>query len=173
LSRAFIFALFGILLLMILLFKNLYQPFVIAMTIPLGVVSVIWAFFLHGQPLTFMAMIGVIALAGVIVNNAIVFVDFVNKARGRGMEGQACIVDAAKKRLRPIFLTTVTTVAGVLPTAYGIGGLDPFVVPIALALGWGILFGSVLTTVVLPPVLAITEDIRSLSERVWLNLRGS
>lgn len=158
LKEAFAFAFFGILLLMILLFRNIYQPLVIATTIPMGIVAVIWAFYFHDMPMTFLGMVGIIALAGVIVNNAIVFVDFVNKSRESGLDRFESILEAAKKRIRPIFLTTVTTTVGILPTAYGIGGLDPFVVPIALALGWGIAFGSVLTTLVFPPMLAIVED---------------
>ena len=108
--------------------------------------------------MTFLAFVGIIALAGVIVNNAIVMIDFINKEREAGASLMESIKMGAQRRLRPIFLTTVTTTAGILPTAYGVGGLDPFVVPIALALGWGILFGSVLTTLVLPPIVAIMDD---------------
>src|SRR5690606_27747758 len=125
----------------------------------LGIVAVIWTFFVHGMPLTFMGMLGVVALAGVIVNNAIVFMDFVNQNRAEGGDRWECIVEAGRIRIRPIFLTTVTTVAGILPTAYGIGGLDKFVVPIALALGWGMFFGSVLSTLVFPCAVAILDDI--------------
>ncbi|SMF07956.1 efflux RND transporter permease subunit [Pseudobacteriovorax antillogorgiicola] len=160
LARAFGFAFFGILLILILLFKNLYQPMVIAATIPLGVVAVIWTFFFHGKPLSFLGMIGVIALAGVIVNNAIVLVDFVNQLVAEGVDRFSAVRQAARIRLRPIFLTTVTTTAGILPTAYGLGGLDPFVVPIALALGWGMTFGAFLTTLLLPALLVVTDDIR-------------
>ena len=159
LSKAFGFAVFGILLILILLFKNIYQPMIIALTIPLGAISVIWTFYFHNQPISFLGSIGVIALAGVIVNNAIVFVDFVNGAKNEGLKPELAIIEAASIRLRPIFLTTVTTVVGILPTAYGIGGRDPFVVPIALALGWGMAFGACLTTLLLPAILMILEDI--------------
>ena len=66
---------------------------------------------------------------------------------------------AARTRLRPITLTTITTTVGILPTAYGIGGVDPFVTPIALALGYGVLFGAVLTTIFLPVFLVVTDDL--------------
>ena len=158
LKVTFIFALLGIIFLLTLLFKNLYQPFIIATTIPLGILATIFTFFVHGMTLSFLAMIGIIALAGVIVNNAIVFIDFINSARQSGMDRVAAIKDAAQRRLRPIFLTTITTSAGILPTAYGVGGLDPFVVPIALALGWGILGGALLTVAVLPAVVMIADD---------------
>ena len=165
LKVTFIFALLGIIFLLILLFKNIYQPFIIAATIPLGIVATIFTFFVHQMTLSFLAMIGIIALAGVIVNNAIVFIDFINKARQSGMDKIGSIRDAAKRRLRPIFLTTVTTSAGILPTAYGIGGLDPFVVPIALALGWGILGGALLTVLVLPAIVVIADDVVGIFRR--------
>lgn len=165
LEKAFWYAIFGIAIILILLFKNLYQPLVVMSTIPMGFTSVIWTFSAHGFPLSFLGMIGVVALAGVIVNNAIVFVDFVNQGRASGMDRKKSIVVAGQRRLRPIFLTTVTTVAGILPTAYGIGGKDPFVVPIAMALGWGMCFGAVLTALILPAVLGATEDVVGLIRR--------
>ncbi|MCM0606190.1 MAG: efflux RND transporter permease subunit [Xanthomonadaceae bacterium] len=159
LGRAFILAIMGIFLILVLTFKSILQPLVTLLTVPLGIISVIWAFFLHGLPLSFMGCLGIVALAGVIVNNAIVMVDFVNQRREEGAGNMESIMDAAKTRVRPIFLTTVTTVIGILPTAYGIGGLDMFVVPIAMALGWGLMFGSVLTAFVFPASLAILDDI--------------
>lgn len=162
LVRAFAVAILGIFLILVLTFKSLLQPLVVLLTVPLGIIAVIWAFFLHGLPLSFMGMLGIIALAGVIVNNAIVFIDFVNQRRKEGADRYESIFDAAKTRVRPIFLTTVTTVIGLLPTAYGIGGIDKFVVPIAMALGWGLMFGSILTLFVFPSALAILDDFSKL-----------
>jgi multidrug efflux pump subunit AcrB len=159
LIRAFAIAVFGIVLLLVLMFQSIRQTIVVALTIPLGVLSVAWTFFLHGRPLSFLGMIGIVALAGIVVNNAIVLTDFVNTARKRGLDRFESIRSAARTRLRPIALTTLTTSAGILPTAYGIGGLDPFVVPIALALGWGVFFGALLTVIVLPAALAIADDL--------------
>jgi multidrug efflux pump subunit AcrB len=159
LLRAFVVAFIAIFLILIFMFKNLIQPFLVVLTIPLGISSVIFALILNRQPLSFMAMLGIIALAGVIVNNAIVYIDFVNQARKEGMNKAESLVEAARLRLRPIFLTTMTTVMGLLPTAHGIGGLDKFVVPIAIALGYGLLFGSILTAFVFPAAIAITDDI--------------
>ena len=160
LRRAFGVALLGIFMILVLTFQSLSQALlVLFITVPLGVTSVIWTFFIHGQPLSFMASLGIVALSGVIVNNSIVFTSFMNEARSEGFEKIQSIIEAGKTRLRPIFLTTITTVAGILPTAYGLGGLDPFVVPIALALGWGMFFGSFLTTMLFPSWLAILDDI--------------
>jgi multidrug efflux pump subunit AcrB len=159
LGRAFGVAFLGIFLILVFTFGKLLQPLLVLLTIPLGMISVILTFLIHGRPLSFFAMLGVIALAGVIVNNAIVMIDFVNQLRDQGVERRESIMRAAQMRIRPIFLTTATTVAGLLPTAYGIGGLDQFVVPIALALGWGLAFGALLTAVVFPAAISMLDDI--------------
>ncbi len=167
LATAFIIALVGITMILILTFQNLLQTFVVVSTIPLGIASVVWTLYFHKQPLSFMAMVGIIALGGVIVNNAIVMVDFTNQAKKAGVPRLQAVQQAAVQRLRPIFLTTLTTVVGILPTAYGIGGLDPFVVPVALSLGWGLGFGAFLTSIVFPANLAIIEDLTQFAERMY------
>jgi multidrug efflux pump subunit AcrB len=165
LGRAFIVAFMCIFLVLVLTFGKLLQPLLVMLTIPLGIIAVIWTFFFHGKPLGFFSMLGIIALAGVIVNNAIVLIDFVNQRRKEGASRRQSIIDAAGVRFRPIFLTTATTVAGLLPTAYGIGGSDEFVKPIALALGWGLLLGSLLTAYVFPAAIAITDDLETWLEK--------
>ncbi len=173
LTKAFVIAAMGIFMILILTFRNIFQPFlVLFVTIPLGIMTVVWTFYLHGRPLTFLGMLGVVALAGVIVNNAIVLVSFINEERKNGVDRFTSIVNGAKMRLRPIFLTTLTTVAGILPTAYGWGGLDPFVVPIALGLGWGIFFGAFLTTIVFPASLAVLDDIHILINKKLSHIFG-
>jgi multidrug efflux pump subunit AcrB len=169
LARAFIVAAMAIFLILVFTFQNLLQPLLILLTIPLGIMAVIVTFILHGRPLSFMAMLGIIALAGVIVNNAIILVDFVNQLRRDGKSKLESIIGSTSVRLRPIFLTTSTTVVGLLPTAYGIGGRDDFVVPIALALGWGLLLGSFLTALVFPAAIAVLDDIEERYER-WFGL---
>jgi multidrug efflux pump subunit AcrB len=166
LKSAFILALILIYFLLILTFQSFVWPIIIIMVIPIGAVSVTWALFLHNEPLSFMGMLGVVALAGVIVHNAIVFVDFVMSERAEGASNRRSIIEAGKKRLRPIVLTTLTTVSGILPTAYGIGGLDPFVVPIALALGWGMLIGSFLSSLFLPAFVSILDDIQYINRKI-------
>lgn len=161
LFKAFIFAVFGIFTLLIMLFKNFYQPFIVLFTIPLGITSVIWVFLSHGEPLSFLSMVGLISLSGVIVNNAIILIDFINKLRKEGqLSIEESVIKSCSLRLRPIALTTITTVIGILPTAYGLGGLDPFIIPIALALGWGLFIGSIFTLFFLPALVTIAEDVR-------------
>ncbi len=167
---AFMAAFFFIFSLLIVTFRSFLQPILILTSIPLGFIGAILAMLLHGKPFGFMSLLGTVALAGVIVNNSIVLTDFVNKSRKRGLDLSKSIVDAAGKRLRPIVLTTITTVSGLMPTAYGnyleeylgIGGYDPFIVPIALALGWGLFMGSILTLIYFPCFIRILDDIRFL-----------
>ncbi|MCX7978561.1 MAG: efflux RND transporter permease subunit, partial [Bdellovibrionaceae bacterium] len=167
LARAFAVAFLGILFVLILTFKSLLQPLLVAGTIPMGIIAVLWAFVILRMPLSFLAMIGIIALAGVVVNNAIVLIDYTNKLREQGMQKVPSILLAARTRLRPIFLTSFTTVAGLLPTAHGIGGIDRFVVPIAVALGYGLLIGSIMTLFFFPPAIAMLDDLTVWVSRLW------
>ena len=166
LGRAFVLAMILIYFLLILTFQSFVWPVIIILVIPIGVISVVWALFFHGEPLSFMGMLGVVALAGVIVNNSIVFVDFVIRERKKGLSKKDSVVLAGQQRLRPIVLTTLTTVCGILPTAYGIGGLDPFIVPIALSLGWGILIGAALSSFFLPAFVTVFDDIQSFGRKI-------
>lgn len=146
---------------LILTFKSFLQPLLVLIALPLGFMGVVFALLVHGRPLSFMAMLGIIALAGVIVNNSIVYIDYFNIKRKEDISLKQALVDAASTRLRPIILTSLTTVLGLLPTAYGIGGSDGFVMGLALALGWGLMIGSTLTVLVFPSILHIVEDVQN------------
>jgi len=126
----------------------------------MGIMGVIVAFYLDGEPLTFLAMLGVVGFAGVVVDSGIILIDFINRERReRGLTWVEAIVAGSKLRLRAIVLTTVTTVLGILPAAFGIGGVDPFVQPMAKAMNWGIFVGSFMALVLVPVFLAIFGDI--------------
>lgn len=141
-------------------FRSLMQPLVVMLAVPYGFVGVIWAFLFHGEPKSFLALMGAVGLAGVVVNNSIVLIDFINKAKEEGAGNIDAIVAAARLRLRPILLTTVTTILGLLPVAYGLMGSDPFLRPMALAIGWGLSFATVCTLLVTPCLYATIEDAR-------------
>ncbi|MDZ4661440.1 MAG: efflux RND transporter permease subunit [Pseudomonadota bacterium] len=173
LRNAFLLAIMGVFLILVTVFRNLSQPLVILMTVPMGIIAVIWAFIFHGLPLSFMGMLGIIALTGVIVNNAIVLIDFINQEVASGKSVKDSILEGSRVRARPIFLTTVTTVVGLLPTAYGLGGLDKFVVPIAMALGWGLSFGAILNAFFFPVILAILDDAQIFLARVFSRKRSA
>jgi len=165
-------AVFGIYLLLVLLFNSVWQPLLVLTAIPFGIVGVIIGFSLHGEALGFLGMIGVIGLAGVVVNDSLVLVAHVNELRKSQprMSMREIVSLGASNRLRAVLLTTATTVAGLLPLAYGIGGVDPYMGPMALALGWGLLFATPLTLVLLPCLYVIGDDIgRILPARRRLN----
>lgn len=167
LVRAFGIAALLIFMILVLTFQSFLQPILVLIALPLGFIGVVFALLIHGKPLSFMSMLGIIALAGVIVNNAIVYIDFFNSRRKDGLDVDDALVDAASTRLRPIILTSLTTVLGLFPTAYGIGGSDGFVATLALALGWGLLFGSCLTVLVFPAILRIVADLQGFGSRVF------
>ncbi len=106
-----------------------------------------------------MAIIGIVGLSGVVVNDSIVLVSFINRLREQGMDRRRSIIEAGQLRLRPVILTTVTTVLGLMPVAYGIGGGDPILIPMALAICWGLVFATALTLIVIPCIYAIVDDL--------------
>jgi multidrug efflux pump subunit AcrB len=167
LIRAFSIAIIGIYFVLILLFNSPIQPFIVMTAIPFGIVGVIVAFALHGKDLGFLAMMGLIGMTGVVVNDSLVLVNHINVLRRKNPHApiKEIVAQGAGDRLRPIILTTLTTVVGLLPLAYGIGGSDPFIAPMALALGYGILFATPITLGVIPCLYVVREDIRRIFVR--------
>ncbi len=169
LLRSFIIAFLLIFIILATLFNSLVQPFVVMLAIPFGIVGVIFAFYAHDvigrmffdlpRPLSFFAFMGVVGLTGIVVNDSIVLVDFVNKLRRSGKERRESLIEAGRMRLRPVMMTTITTIAGLISVAYGIGGGDPFLRPMALAIVWGLFFATGLTLVVIPCIYAIIDDV--------------
>ncbi len=152
-AKAFAMAVVGIFLLLVILFNSYTQPLLILSAIPFSVIGVIWAFFFHGETLSFFAVLGTLALVGVIVNDSLVLVSHLNYLKDKALEKLTVhqwIVQGAKDRLRAVVLTSLTTLAGIIPLAYGIGGTDHFLQPMALSLGYGLLFGTLMTLVLLP-----------------------
>ena len=144
-------------------FESLVQPFVILFTIPLGLIGVVWALFLTGTTVNVVAMIGLIMLAGIVVNNAIVLIDAVNQGRERGLDKAAAILEAGRVRLRPILITTVSTVLGLLPMAIGFGEGAEVRTPMAITVIGGITVSTLLTLVVIPVVYSLmTRERRAL-----------
>ena len=162
LGKAAIIAIFAIFAIIAVIFNSLLRPVYIIGTIPLGLIGVVVGFLLSAKALSFFAMIGIIGLAGVVVNASIVLVDFINRLQDEGKDLKTAVIEAAQIRFRPILLTTTTTLAGLLPTAYGLGGSDHVLIPMTLALAWGLAAGTLAALVVIPVLLVITEDIQNL-----------
>lgn len=161
----------GILLIYMILgaqFKSFLQPLIIIFTIPFAILGAVTGLLFLGAPFSIATMYGIVALAGVAVNDALVLVDFVNKGRLRGSGRYLSLIKAGKRRLRPILSTTITTIFGLLPMAIGIGGKSVVWGPLATTIVWGLSVATILTLFVIPALYAITDDIKSsLGLRLW------
>ncbi|MBL7071809.1 MAG: efflux RND transporter permease subunit [Candidatus Omnitrophica bacterium] len=156
---AFLLAFFLIFMILAAMFNSIVLPLVIMVAIPFGMIGVIISLPLHGMSMSFFSVLGMIFLTGIVVNDSIVLVDFINKLRKSGIDRRHSIIQAGQLRLRPVILTTLTTVLGLVPVAYAIGGGDPILIPMALAICWGLLFATMLTLIVIPCIYAIMDDI--------------
>ena len=167
--RAFVVALIGIFLLLAILFNSYSQPMLVLAAVPFSLIGVVWAFYFHGEPLSFFALTGSLALMGVIVNDSLVMVSHLNYIRDKSAQLEdktVWIARGSRDRLRAVVLTTLTTMAGVLPLAYGIGGTDVFLQPMVLALGYGLIFGTFLTLILLPCMYLMNYDFINLLGRI-------
>ena len=153
-------------------FESLIQPFVIIFAVPLALIGVVLALLLTGRSLSIPAYIGIIMLAGVVVNNAIVLIDFINQLRSKGIERNEAIVKAGPMRLRPILMTTLTTILGLFPLALGIGEGGELRAPMGTVVIGGLIFSTVATLVVIPVIYTLFEDFGGIWKRMRSGRRG-
>lgn len=145
-------AIFLVYLVMASQFESLVQPFIIMFTIPFALIGVVLTLLITNTPISVVVLIGLIMLAGIVVNNAIVLLDYINQLRRQGVAKRDAIKQAGQVRLRPILMTTMTTVLGLLPMAIGFGEGAELRTPMAVTVIGGLLVGTVLTLVVIPTV---------------------
>lgn len=138
-------------------FESLLHPFTILLTIPLAVVGTIATFYWLGMPLNIMAIIGIIMLVGIAVNDAIILVDRINQLKRRGLDKYDAIVQAGQQRIRPILMTSMTTVLALLPLTFGFGESAALRAPMAWAVVGGLVTSTFLTLVVIPCVYAVID----------------
>ncbi|MCH6548730.1 MAG: efflux RND transporter permease subunit [Proteobacteria bacterium] len=150
-------AVFLVYLVMASQFESLIHPFVILFTIPLALVGAVLALFLTGTTVNIVALIGVIMLAGIVVNNAIILVDLINQLRSSGAEKTEAIMEAGRARLRPILMTTLTTALGLLPMAIGFGEGAEVRTPMAITVIGGLLVSTLLTLIVIPVMYSLLD----------------
>ncbi|SMF64914.1 efflux RND transporter permease subunit [Pseudobacteriovorax antillogorgiicola] len=150
--------------------ESLSQPFMVVLAIPFGLIGMLAAFIGHGYDLSLLALVGVVGVGGVLVNDSLIMVEFINRLRREGHRNiQEAIILGAQHRFRPIVLTTLTTVTGLLPTAYGlIGGTDSFISPLVFAMTWGLMIGTPSVLIVIPVLYSI---IISTSETIVQRLK--
>ena len=146
-------------------FESLIHPFTILLTIPFAVVGSILTFFILGRTLNIMAVIGIIMLAGIAVNNSIILVDRINQLIREGLDRRSAIIQAGQQRIRPIIMTTLTTILALLPLTIGFGESAALRSPMALAVIGGLVTSTLLTLVVIPCVFDILDRVRTLFVR--------
>ena len=159
----FALSLFGIYALLAIPTHSYLQPLIIMGVIPFGIIGAIFGHWVTGYPLSMMSMMGVIALSGVVVNDSLILVDYVNKAVAGGAERYAAVVEAGSKRFRAIMLTSLTTFFGLAPMLLERTAQAQSMVPMAISLAFGIIFATVITLLLVPSLYMILDDL----DRWW------
>jgi len=155
LGKLMVVAFFIIMIILSAQFKSLRQPLIIAITIPLAFVGVIIGLMITRVPFGMMAFFGLVALTGIVVNDAIVLISHINDLRNEGMSFTSAIIQGGKDRLRPIVLTTITTISGMIPLTFDFAGGAEYWRPLSVSLIFGLIFATVLTLVVIPVMYSI------------------
>jgi HAE1 family hydrophobic/amphiphilic exporter-1 len=164
LRLALLLAIFLVYIVMASQFESFFYPFVILFTVPFGLIGVVMVLWVLGIPMNIMVFLGLIMLAGIVVNNAIVLVDYINQQRRHGFALNEAIKRAGQARLRPILMTTLTTVLGLMPMALGLGEGAEIRTPMAITVIAGLISATLLTLVVIPTVYAVFTRKDALAE---------
>jgi HAE1 family hydrophobic/amphiphilic exporter-1 len=159
-----VLAVIFIYLIMVAQFQSLLSPFIIMFTIPLAFTGGFLALFITGQEVSIIAMLGFIMLAGLIVNNGIVLIDYINQARREGMSKKDAIIDAGRTRVRPIFMTALTTILAMSTSALGFGDGSDMMMPMAVTIIGGLVYGTILTLIVIPCIYDAFNKEKSMVE---------
>jgi HAE1 family hydrophobic/amphiphilic exporter-1 len=139
-------------------FESLFDPFIILFTIPLSFIGVALALLLTGTDLSIMALIGVVMLVGIVVNNGIILIDYINQLRAEGKELFEAVIEGGRVRLRPVLMTALTTILGMLPMALGLGESGESWAPLARVVMGGLTVSTALTLVVVPVIYIMLEN---------------
>ncbi|MHC6646540.1 efflux RND transporter permease subunit [Alteromonas sp. HB246098] len=169
LQFALALAVFMVYLVMASQFESLLHPLLILFAVPLAGAGSVYGLWLTNTPLNVVVFIGLIMLCGIVVNNAIVLVDRINQLRRQGVDKDTAILDAANTRLRPIFMTTLTTVLGLLPMAFGFGEGAEIRTPMAITVIYGLLFASLLTLILLPVLYSLFDVKKNIAQKTSVN----
>ena len=162
LKTGFTLALFAIYALLAIPFKSYVQPLIIMVSIPFGIVGAVIGHLVMGFNLSTISLMGMVALAGVVVNDSLVLIDFANRGRRDGQSAHDAILAAGTRRFRPIMLTTLTTFGGLAPMIFETSRQARFMIPMAISLGYGLLFATLITLALVPSLYLIVEDVRRL-----------
>jgi hydrophobic/amphiphilic exporter-1 (mainly G- bacteria), HAE1 family len=160
---------FGVL---VLLFGSIFHPITIMLSLPLSIGGVMWALLLTNNPISMPVVIGILMLLGIVTKNAIMLVDFAVEQQALGMSKNDAIIDAGRKRARPIVMTTIAMVAGMMPTAYGVGAGGEFRAPMAIGVIGGLIVSTALSLVFVPAVYSILDDVAHFMARLFAPFIG-
>ncbi len=149
------------------LFASFWQPVAVMLAIPFSVIGVVWGHYLMGYQLTFLSLIGFVALSGVVVNDSLILIDFYNTRRREGLGVRAALLSAAPMRLRAIVLTTLTTVLSMTPLMLEQSFQAKFMIPMAISISFGLMSATLLVLVALPCILVIFDDLRAIGHYLW------
>jgi hydrophobic/amphiphilic exporter-1 (mainly G- bacteria), HAE1 family len=159
LLRGFAIGLIGIFLLLSFVFRSFLEPIVVMTTIPLALIGVVWGHLLMGLELSMPSMVGLASLAGIVVNNAILLVAFIKLNHGQGMTIPEAAMQASRDRFRPVVLTTMTTVAGLVPLLLETSMQAQVLIPLVASLAFGIFTAAALILVFVPALYTIIDDL--------------
>ena len=167
LANGFIMAMIAIYFLLAIPFRSYSQPMVVMLAIPFGVVGAVLGHLIMGYSLSLMSMMGIVALSGVVVNDSLVLIDYANRQRLEGASAFTAVCDAGARRFRPIILTTLTTFGGLAPMIFETSRQARFLIPMALSLGFGILFATVITLLLVPSLYLLVDDVLQWYSRIF------
>ena len=160
-------ALFGIYFIIASIFRSYIQPIIIMTTIPFGLIGAVIGHLIFGLPLTIMSVFGMVALSGIVVNDAIVLIEGVNERLGSGMPLFTALREGGKRRFRAILLTTLTTFFGLMPLILEKSMQAQVLIPMAISIAFGVLFATVITLVLIPCMIAVLNDVRRVLHSIW------
>ncbi|SFP69332.1 efflux RND transporter permease subunit [Hydrogenimonas thermophila] len=162
LKTTFILAMFVIYALLAIPFRSYLQPLIVMVGIPFGIIGAIIGHLIMDYSLSVVSMFGIVALSGIVVNDALILVDFANRYKSRVKASTLKVVrEAALQRFRPILLTTITTFGGLMPMIFETSRQAKFLIPMAISLGFGILFATFVTLLIVPALYMVVEDVKS------------
>ncbi len=161
-KTGYVLALMGIFLLLASQFRSYIQPIIIMMAIPFGLIGAILGHLVMGLEFTIISIFGIVALSGIVVNDSLILIDFINRAIRGGMEENQAVVESGRARFRPVLLTSLTTVAGLFPLLLERGFQAQFLIPMAVSISFGLIAATVLTLLYVPALYLIVRDITGL-----------
>jgi multidrug efflux pump subunit AcrB len=161
LAWALVFVFFIIYALLAIPFKSYLQPIIVMSVIPFGMIGAVIGHWIMGMELTIMSLLGMLALIGVVVNDSLVLVDFINKKRAEGIKLMEAVLTAGASRFRPVMLTSLTTFIGLMPLLFEQSTQAQFLIPMAVSLGFGILFATFITLILVPVNYLLVEQIKA------------